>query len=321
MNRHVFDSNGGLQIKRKIDEGYVRYLPPAEEVGLITVKMPLAYVDAATWQIINQTYFRVCPGIALAIDTADMDTATLADALSYLPDLKSLSLNMNSAVDLSKLGSVNTLEKLSVSGLKADLHGVGTFKGLKSISVVGSVRNIPEISQLHALERVSFLSVRIDGFTSLHGLERLKDVTIRFGDILSIDGLKQVPSLERLHIVRAKISDPNKLKVLSRLSRLHTLILDQLTDIRQLDFLNGASLKHLMIGELPRLESLAPLKNLPRLETLGVLRLSDNKVEEIVQIRQLKQLDLPLWDYDRYARKIQDRCPNLKVTSELHIPA
>lgn len=245
------------------------------------------------------------------------------DFLSQLPDLKSLSLDIETQENNENYLALSTLSSLEQLNLKLhsttiDLSFLENLIALEDLSLVGTIdeegysnnfiTHIEALENLHQLKSLTLERVNLtDQDThSLSALTSLENLNLSDNHISDLSSLEFLTNLKSLDLSRNEISDIQLLSHFRELEKLDVAVnhIQDITPIRSL-----SSLTSLNIGgnEISDIEGLADLTNLTALSAfsnyisdieplsslykLNMLSLSFNEIEDIRFLANLYQLE------------------------------
>ncbi|WP_081615732.1 NACHT domain-containing protein [Kocuria sp. UCD-OTCP] len=232
------------------------------------------------------------------IELYGVDPSTDLSALTYVPDLESLSLAWDMP-DWSLLGDahIKRLELLSMT--EVDLVGIKPIKSLKGLSVdvismfgdddvlitTGVGGGIEYVSRLHELESL-FMSGTLS-CENLSGLPpKLKSLYLRgASNLVDATGICELSELVHLNIVDAPYLSPSFLKCTSSVEELGLYGCDKVISLRNFESntkLVDFSIRSIMFNDLSGIENLSALESLhvdcPSLKTLDPLLRLDHQI-------------------------------------------
>ena len=240
--------------------------------------------------------------------------------LKYLPELTDLEIHAGNEV-LKTLAPIKNLKKLKKLDIRATCENLDEIAGLTSLTHLKlnlpTAKNISAVANFKNLVEFEFSTCNIKmDISPIGGLKKLKRVYLQ-NDVKSLEPLKKLKNVEKLGLynfaytydistseIKEIVSGMTGLKeltllncdiydckFLSGLKKLTALSLD-MNHIRSLEGLEGLKkLKYLSLnyydGGVNKLD-LTPLKNLTKLESLG---LASNRIDDISPLGNLVNLE------------------------------
>ena len=218
---------------------------------------------------------------ALLSDVVDiralwLDSAGDVALLERFPNLRRLSVVCRTSDDLRPIRKLHRLHTLKVETDQAfdvDLQNWPVLEDL-SFAWSGKFENLQHASQLKVL---NIWSWRDGDLKKLVDLVNLRELGIFGGTLRTLDGLEACTGLEQLRLVNMRsLSD---FRAIAMLCNLRVVSIDTCRKLGNLRvFANHKQLTALDIDNVGEIESLEPLKGLPRIKSI-MLREGTNIVD------------------------------------------
>ncbi len=214
--------------------------------------------------------------------------------LEHLDGIETLTLVVDSPIDLSPLGGLTRLAFLDVvqngdEHLQLDFGFLKDLRKLQSLDIERA--RFSDLRLLEGMEELRLLDLQetqVSDLTPLRHLQRLESLNLSLTQISDIRPLGKLRRLTGLSIANTNVDD---LAALSSLSNLLSLDCGR-TRIITLDPIEGfARLKSLGITAT-RISDIAPLVGMPELEELSIDRTRVRDLTPLLNCRHLKRLNL-----------------------------
>jgi len=237
-------------------------------------------------------------------------------SLSSLTQLKELVIRNCplSAADLTTIGNLPNLEKLTLSG--CSLSNISGLSNASNLTYLDLSRNaIRDLTPLAFMEKLSMLDLNNNALTNLSPLSALESLTVldvSYNSIVSIAPLAPCTALTGLVINNNQITEipvfdnPSVLTVLTASNN----SLTNVDSLSRYTSLTGLDLSHNQITDISSLASLEKLTavdfsynkitKLPKFGSmLVVLEGAHNKISSVTPLRSLPLLNKVILDYNK----------------------
>lgn len=248
-------------------------------------------VSAATWDLLNASFFARRPDVKLRIYgfyglvcdlsflsrlhnvrhfSADcLMQATGVEHLVELEQVESLAIGIFDLKDFEFLAHLPArITELSLETTRSKKPRLGLLKrftSLRKLYLEGQQKEIEVLAELRTLEDLTLRSISTPNLSYLKPLDRLWSLDIKLGGISDLSGIEDKSSIKYLELWQ--IRDLSDLGVVSSLSGLQFLFLQSLRHVRRIpDLTRLPHLRRVWLENLKELEDLSVVAGAPGLE-------------------------------------------------------
>lgn len=239
--------------------------------------------------------------------------------IGQLQDTRRLQITIDSEnLNLAPLANLKNLEELSmtVTGeLKnLDISFIGELGQLKKLTVVGYTGNLSFLKNLKKLEEIYFLNSEVRELSCFEELEELRKLSISDVQDTDIGNLKKLTKLEKLHLKGRHVRNFECLVEKKKLEYLYLSEVDTNSENREVFQVNILSdmidLKDLYIVRM-KIEDITPISDLPSVEKIVLVNTGIENIECLAALPKLKTLEI----YGEITEKVKEQSE--KYFSEL----
>jgi hypothetical protein len=297
---------GRIELADPVSAAEVDRLAGCEEIKILQCG---AAVQDATWDLLNDRFFRMRPEVKLRLYgfydqvcdlgfCARMDqvchfasdclmSARHVDAIASMPSLLSLGVGIYDLESLDFLLHVpSTLRRLFLGATrskKPDLAPLRRFGDLTELYIEGQQKNIEVLSDLPSLEDLTLRSISTPTLDYLRGLPKLWSLDIKLGGIRDLSAIEGSETIKYLELWQIRGLDD--VRVLSHLPGIQSLFLQSLPQISALPPLRQAwRLRRVFIQNLKGLRDLTELEWAPALEEFILAQGQGQQPEDLVPL-------------------------------------
>lgn len=157
------------------------------------------------------------------------------DFLYHFPNIRDLSIDLWSLMNLRGLRAIRELKSFSFGETRTKRHSLGflaRFPKLHKLYIEGHTKDISVLSELQHLEQLTLRCVTLPDLKLLTGLSKLRSVKLLLGGTTNLDALRHLPQLRHLELTW--IRGLEDLDIIGELHSLETLHLQALRNVKML---------------------------------------------------------------------------------------
>lgn len=291
---------GYLRVSDNLTVGEVEAIAASEKLVVISFVRRFP-ISTDTLCLINDGILPQHPHASMAVvlnGTGPFDDLAF---LSHLPRLRSL--GVEGAIDLDPIRYLQDLEELTVQGRNASLRPLQGRERLKVLSIAERIKHHEMIGTCLNLEKLEINGQGLNSLAFLANLNRLRTLSFILGGTRRFEDLPKLQALEELSIWRPRLLEMDDLLPLTQISRLRSLVLNELQCVTSLSWLTNANIQLLELEDMRGLHSYTSLGGLTGLETLIVRQeFSAEHIGQLACLGRLKTLYL-YGDFVEVARR------------------
>ena len=288
MNRYrVIDSDQAAAAADALepDENAIRVTAPLSEAGYRRVAELLS--DGAAWLHL-------------------WDRAPDLEALRHFPGLRRLMVSNLRLESWDGLRHVAALEELAMGDTTLrpiSIAPMADLAALRTLGLIGPVRNADVLDRLVTVEELSLRSVRMPDLALVVPMRGLRSLWIGLAGPSDLSLLTELRSLEELELWR--IRGLTDVSVLGRLPGRQRLTLQSMSAITSLPSLHGAaSLRRIALDTMRGITDLAPVAEAPALEELLLIDMRQLQPEALRPLLGHPTLRRGIWGLGSTRRNI-----------------
>ena len=197
------------------------------------------------------------------------------DFLYHFPNIRDLSIDLWSLMNLRGLRAIRELKSFSFGETRTKRHSLGflaRFPKLHKLYIEGHTKDISVLSELQHLEQLTLRCVTLPDLKLLTGLSKLRSVKLLLGGTTNLDALRHLPQLRHLELTW--IRGLEDLDIIGELHSLETLHLQALRNVKMLpSFRDLTCLRVVYLETMKGLCDLQSIADAPNLEKLMLCNL------------------------------------------------
>ena len=270
------------------------------------------------------------------LNTESLKTEKEEPETEWIPNVEEINIHVTTQKDIDKISELTTLKSLYISisaeGMKAgvDLSPLGKLNNLRKLTIILDLVGTMDLSFIGQLSSLEYLSLDrftdIDDLVFLERMPTLNEIYIEYVKDVDLSYLQNNHELQVIYICGGNIRHMECLGQLERvkwvyLEETHLLYGEEKNEREVLNLevmSNMKSLRELSLTSV-RVDDVSPLRNLDELQ---FIHLEDTGIEDIEPLKDLKSLrTLHVMGNESELVKKQaetyfNHVPNLYITEE-----
>lgn len=239
----ILTIGGILNIQNNLNEDDCKKIIVANRLKQIQFTKKFT-ISVKTFELINRFFLdtkNFYPSIKLELgDSGIVDNLA---CLEYLPNLKSLTVNMYKNNQINIVNKYLKLQKLAIGGDGISIKELLEQNQLNELFVFDKLKDIEIIGKMNSLEKLTISKIPFKNLEFLVGLDKLKELHFMLGSAANYEKLPDIGQIEKLSFTLVKKLSETDLEPVNEMKYLKHLRFDSQGNITNLDWLKNKKIE------------------------------------------------------------------------------